>query len=328
MDMIAELGELAFATRLKRLSERLMKDVSVLYKKLGVDFEPRWFAVLYTLHKLGPMAVTELAGSLRLTHTAVNHLATEMAKTGLLKSARGTRDERQRFLILSSKGEQVLQKLTPVWEQIRLATNEMLAGTDCDLLAAFSSIEQQLDDQDMVERVWIRLKGQPPSEVEIVEYSPAFKKHFKALNYEWLEKYFQIEKEDEKILANPNAKIIKTGGAIFFACLDDKVVGTCALIKHRNDIYEIAKMAVTAKFQGRGIGRKLLQAVLTRAKKLGLTEIFLLTNERLESANHLYKKTGFQITDQNPFSAARYERSTYVMRLNLEQYETIPIHKK
>ena len=41
METINELAELAFASRLKRLSERLMKDVSCLYHKLEVDFEAR-----------------------------------------------------------------------------------------------------------------------------------------------------------------------------------------------------------------------------------------------------------------------------------------------
>ena len=44
-DIIAELGELAFASRLKRLSDRLMRDVSRIYQQMDVDFEARWFSV-------------------------------------------------------------------------------------------------------------------------------------------------------------------------------------------------------------------------------------------------------------------------------------------
>ena len=49
IDLIRKLGPLAFASRLKRLSERLMKDVALVYKDLNVDFQPRWFPVLYLL---------------------------------------------------------------------------------------------------------------------------------------------------------------------------------------------------------------------------------------------------------------------------------------
>lgn len=72
MDIITEFAELSFASRLKRLSERLSKDVLLLCRKLDVDFEARWFSILYTLDRQSPMAVTKLAQSLELTHTAIN----------------------------------------------------------------------------------------------------------------------------------------------------------------------------------------------------------------------------------------------------------------
>lgn len=318
MDIITELSELAFATRLKRLSERLMKDVSHLYHKLDVNFEARWFSILYALNLQSRMSITDLAKSLRLTHTAINQLTTEMIKKGLIISSKGKKDERQRFLELSKKGKEVAAKLIPVWEEIRLATKELIESTSCDLLSVIAEIEHQLDEQDMFERVWIRLKGSPPNEIKICEYSPALKKYFKSLNCEWLEEYFEVEKEDDKILSDPNGKIIKTGGTIFFAYLGDEVVGTCALIKHRERTYELAKMAVTKKFQGRGIGRKLFQTVLGRANNIGVKELYLQTSPALKAANHLYNKFGFRRTGKNPLGKIKYNRPTFVMKLTLE----------
>jgi hypothetical protein len=43
MDFIEELGTLAIGTRLKNLSELMMKDLARVYKDQDVDFEPRWF---------------------------------------------------------------------------------------------------------------------------------------------------------------------------------------------------------------------------------------------------------------------------------------------
>ena len=318
MDIITELAELAFASRLKRLSERLSKDVSLLYHKLDVDFEARWFSILYALNRKSPMAVTELAQALGLTHTAINQLAKEMIKKGLLHSLKGKKDERKRMIYLADKGKKVFNKLTPVWEEILVATKQLIESPGRDILAAIGEIEKQLDEHDMYERVWIRLKGQPPGEIEIREYSPALKKSFKSLNYEWLEKYFEVEKTDEKILSDPNGKIIKNGGAIFFACIEDNVVATVALIKHRDGALELAKMAVTKKFQGRGIGGKLMQAVIDRARELGAAELYLQTNTKLKAANHLYRKFGFKKTIKSPFDPSRYNRPTFVMKLDYE----------
>ena len=88
MDTIDTLAELAFASRLKRLSDRLMKDVSQVYKHLEIDFDARWFAMLYTLYHESPQSITKLAESLSVTHTAVNQLSSELIKNGLINQFR------------------------------------------------------------------------------------------------------------------------------------------------------------------------------------------------------------------------------------------------
>lgn len=320
MDTIKQLAELAFATRLKRLSERLLREVSQVYRRLDIDFEARWFSLLYTLNqRQGAMAITGLARTLGLTHTAINQLATEMIKAGLLASAKGEKDERQRLLQLTNKGRDVAAQLAPVWQEIRSATRELIDSTGHDILSALAAIESKLDEQDMFERVWLRLEGRLPGKVEICDYRPAFKKYFKALNYEWLQAYFTVEPEDEKMLLDPNRLIIKKGGAVLFACVEGQVVGTAALIRHADGTFELAKMAVTPKYQGQGIGKQLLQAILKKARQAGATEIFLQTNADLTAANHLYQKFGFKVVQPGPFDARQYQRPTFTMRLDLAE---------
>lgn len=262
--------------------------------------------------------VTELAQSLRITHTAINQLAREMIKKGLIISSKGKRDERQRLLALTPEGKIVARKLAPVWEEIRLATKELIDSAGGDVITIIEKLEQQLNERDICERVYIRVKGYPPGEIVIREYSSALKKYFKSLNYEWLEEYFQVEDRDKKILLDPKTKIVKKGGAIFFACLDENVVGTCALIKHRDGTLELAKMAVTKKYQGRGIGKMLLQKVIDRAKELGKSALYLQTNGRLKAANHLYQKFGFKKTNTSPLDPSIYRRPTFMMKLDLK----------
>ncbi len=45
MDLIKSLGELALGSRLKRLSELIMKDGIRIYRSNGIDFQPKWFPV-------------------------------------------------------------------------------------------------------------------------------------------------------------------------------------------------------------------------------------------------------------------------------------------
>ena len=45
MDLIKQLGPMALGSRLKRLTIRMNKDISLIYRKLGIEFEARWFPV-------------------------------------------------------------------------------------------------------------------------------------------------------------------------------------------------------------------------------------------------------------------------------------------
>lgn len=55
------------------------------------------------------------------------------------------------------------------------------------------------------------------TELEILRFEPAYRDHFRRLNLAWLERYFQIEPIDERVLGNPEVEILATGGEILFA---------------------------------------------------------------------------------------------------------------
>ena len=150
---------------------------------------------------------------------------------------------------------------------------------------------------------------------EILYFDPALKSYFKKLNHEWLDKYFFVTKADDKILSDPE-KIIRDGGCVIFAQFGKEIVGTCALIKVTADEYEVAKMAVTEKAQGNGVGYCLLQAMIEEAKKRKARIISLETAEQLKAAKALYKKSGFlQATGER--THPDFGRKTFRMELKL-----------
>jgi len=159
MDLIRKLGPLAFASRLKRLAERLQKDVSQLYLELDVEFEARWFPVIYYLKDRDRMPLTTVAQDLGLTHPAVNQVAGDLTRKGLLGSSRDTADERRRLLSLTKKGHETVAALEPVWREIALATQALMDEAGGDLLGAVGAVERQLDETSMYDRVHRRLSG-------------------------------------------------------------------------------------------------------------------------------------------------------------------------
>lgn len=143
--------------------------------------------------------------------------------------------------------------------------------------------------------------------MKIIPYSPNHKKVFYDLNVAWLENYFYVESYDRKVLSHPEKYIIAPGGHIFFAIEKGQAIGTFALLKRENGVFELTKMAVNINERGKGIGKKLLQYCIDFAQKKDFKGLFLYSNTKLENAIYLYRKFGFKevsLETKNPYERA------------------------
>ena len=130
--------------------------------------------------------------------------------------------------------------------------------------------------------------------VEIIVYKEEHHKDFRKLNLEWLEQYNLTESHDLMVLNDPRGTILDKGGFIWLAKAGNEIVGSAALMKEEEGIYELAKMSVTKKWQGRGISKLLLETCMNKAKEIGAAKLLLFSNHQLQTALKLYKKYGFR----------------------------------
>jgi putative acetyltransferase len=149
------------------------------------------------------------------------------------------------------------------------------------------------------------------SEVQIHDWRPQWRDDFASLNREWLERYFSVEEIDRRVLGDPETWILAPGGRIFFALDGARVIGTVALLREADGIYEVSKMAVQPDCQGRGIGRRLLLAAIDWFRGVRGTRLFLESSTRLGPALHLYESLGFEHHGLKPDS--HYVRSDVYM---------------
>lgn len=330
-ELVARLRELALATRLKRLSDRLFRDVSLVYRELHVRFEARWFPLMTALGEGSGKSMAEVARELGLTHPAVVQLAREMRAAGLVRIERDADDERRRPLALTARGAELARLLAPVWDEIRSANADLLdelRRDGHDLLAALEAAERLLAGRSMHDRVTERLRRRrlldpaaalPPERLQVLPYRPAWRKHFETLNRAWLEEQFEVEPHDAELLADPNGRIVKPGGMVFFARLDGAVVGTCALVNWGEDRFELAKMAVTESHRRHGIGRALYDSALREARARGARTLFLETSPRLIAVRRWYERLGFRRTEIHPGGASSYRRRSICLTLDLSE---------
>jgi ribosomal protein S18 acetylase RimI-like enzyme/predicted transcriptional regulator len=319
MDFIKELGYLAIASRMKRLTDRLMKGGQEAYRSLGIDFEPRWFSVFYLIFSQDiPLSISDIAASLKISHPAVIQTSQMLLKKGLIESFQDRKDRRIRRLIITQKGKDLANFLLPVWNDFVAATAEMFENADVDMLAVIERIEGQLDEEDTGKRIIKKIKERQYHSVEILDFAPEYQKYFKELNYEWLEKYFTVEDQDRKMLLDPQREILDRGGFILFARLEDEIIGTTAVLKADDETYEIAKMAVAGRAQGKQVGLKLTDEAIARAREKGGKKILLKTDNRLRSAVNLYRKSGFRIAQAQTTATGKYNRERFGIVMSLD----------
>jgi len=132
------------------------------------------------------------------------------------------------------------------------------------------------------------------NQIRIVNYNDRYAEDFARLNRTWLESYNFLEKADEMQLDQPDELIIKPGGKILLALEQERVIGTCALIRMGPTKAELAKLTVADGARGKGLGRRLTMAVIDEARFMGINHIVLLSNNKLRSAIRLYESIGFR----------------------------------
>ena len=140
---------------------------------------------------------------------------------------------------------------------------------------------------------------------------------FRTLNEQWIKHYFKVERKDQAILGDPLKSIIERGGQIIIACVGKQSIGCCALLRMSEDEFEVAKMAVTPGYRGRGIGRRLLHAAIEEARRMRARRLYLETNHILEPAIRLYESVGFRRLHPTQVTPSPYDRADVYMELVL-----------
>lgn len=159
MDFTRQKGAGAFGTRLRRLSERLDRDVSKLYEASGIDFEPRWYPVVALLDEREPLGVTQIAAALGLSHPAVSQVVRQLTEAGLVASSRDESDERRRLLTLTNTARKRMGDLEPLWSAIALATEQLIGDEVPGLLILLDELDKALDTKGLGDRVHEHLDG-------------------------------------------------------------------------------------------------------------------------------------------------------------------------
>ena len=158
MDLLRDFGTMTFASRLKRLGDRLKAEATRLYNAHGIEFNDSWFLVAFLLSSNEGLSMTEMAEMLGISRAAISQMYRAMERNGLLVVHTDDRDRRRRLLYLTEKGRDAVTALEPIWNAVGECTDSLIEATGQDLLKAMSDIERELEQRSLFERVNDHLK--------------------------------------------------------------------------------------------------------------------------------------------------------------------------
>ncbi len=314
MEFYSLAGKMALGSRLRRLADSLSSDAGKIYELYGVNIDPKWFPVFYMLSHKEEASITDIAKNIGHTHPSVSNIVKEMVIDKIVSTSKSEADSRVTVVKLTAKGKRLSLKAEEQYLDVAQAVEQLQVEADVNLFRAVEQTEIQLESHSFYERVRTERKNRENENINIIQYSSEYRSNFASLNIEWIEQHWKMEEADFNALNDPEGYILNAGGFIFLALYNGDIVGTCALLNKGNEVFELAKMAVTSKAKGKGIGYLLGKTVIKKALEIKAKRLYLESNTVLKPAISLYHKLGFK---RSQGVKSPYERCNIQMELDL-----------
>lgn len=159
-DVIRKQGFSGFSCLLRRLSERIDRDLRDVYRAHGVFFDPSWYPVVTALSEHGPLSLNEIGECTGMGGASISAARARLVAEGLIETTQDPRDLRRQRLHLTAKGKALVRDLGPLWTAIGKASQSLCSETAPDLLSILEVLESALSRRRIPMRVKALLERQ------------------------------------------------------------------------------------------------------------------------------------------------------------------------
>jgi len=155
MNLYQRLGFLVLGSRLRRISDSFLSEITRAYQQEGIEFDASWFPVFYLLAENDSLSIKELSEQTEVSHPAASQLITGLKNKGLLTTTTCADDGRKQLVTFTPKGRELLERVRPVWDAILLSMKEMMNDEpqSKQLLAAITALETAFQSTALSERI-------------------------------------------------------------------------------------------------------------------------------------------------------------------------------
>lgn len=181
---INEIGILAFGTRIKQLYDFIIPEGKTIYKAHDLNFDPKWFTIIYALVEHKELSVTQLSKALGQSHPSIIQNLRELEKKEWVISAKSKQDGRIRLIQLSPIAQQKVPELQKVWNYMRQAIEEINQEGQSNFWEGFQEVEAAIMKKSWRNRVMeISAKAQQESGRRLTIIQPK----------KWFDRQFNFE---------------------------------------------------------------------------------------------------------------------------------------
>lgn len=162
MNLYQRLGYLVLGSRLRRISEAFLSEITRAYQQEDIEFDAAWFPVFYLLSQNEALSIKELSEQTEVSHPAASQLITNLKQKGLVVATPGADDARKQLITFTDKGRDLLQQVLPVWDAVIKSMDDIvteLPGCKA-LLPAITAFEQALQQHDLSKHIIQNLEKQ------------------------------------------------------------------------------------------------------------------------------------------------------------------------
>ncbi|WP_103069885.1 MarR family winged helix-turn-helix transcriptional regulator [Aquimarina sediminis] len=152
-DKLQQYGELGLGSRLKRLSDVMMKEIQIVYTSLDIDFDPYLFPVFKVIIDLESTTTTDIQEALQYTQPAITQALNKLINKKLVTYKMDKTDKRKKLFRLSAKGKTIHQKMIPLWRVIDEQVKWLTEGSASGLTRHLTFIENQLREKSLSQRI-------------------------------------------------------------------------------------------------------------------------------------------------------------------------------
>lgn len=239
---------------------------------------------------------TVLGNELGLDAGYLSRILQRFRREGLVDTAASKKDARRTHLWLTRKGRATFAPLERRTQgEVGAMLGSLPKASQDKVVAAMRTIESLLDGEKR-EPVF-SLRAHRPGDIGWVISAHGA---FYAQEFGWNEDFEVLVAE---IAAQFMRKFNPEREHCWIAEMDGDPVGSVFLVEQSRTVAKLRLLILDPRARGHGIGKRLVDECIARARKLGYRKLTLWTQSNLLAAREIYRKAGFKLASTEPHNS-------------------------